>query len=650
MFSDMKLGMQIGLGFVAVLSLLLLISVSAHIGLRSSVEGFSNYQGLANDTNFVNQLQPALLMVQIGAADYIAHRGTTELGEYQKREKRLVDLLTDAPKSLSLTDMVKQVEKISAMATEYGRSFQQILALLDKVDKVHTGLLEPSAEGMQTALVEILDAAFKSHSVAVLYYGARVSTALTRGRLFIAKFLQTSNRDDANQAMDEMGERFGKHVAYLESGIDDPQQEKLLEKFQDHWHTYQGGIKEIRGIIEQRDRLFSEKLRRLGPDMTSVAGEIRDAVLAHQSALGERVKIDADWVVMVLFWLSTGAVLLGVISAFFLTRIIKRPLGGEPAEMERIAKRIAAGDLTMDLHSRDSTGVYAAMTAMSDGLKDLISQVFGATRQLAVLSEDLSKVAQESSRGIKQQQQETETVATAMNEMAATVQEVARNTNNAMDAASRSDHAATEGRRVVGMVVESINALAGEAGKVTSVIQELQTESETIGRVLGVIGSIADQTNLLALNAAIEAARAGEAGRGFAVVADEVRSLAQRTQTMTKEIQQIVARIQNSTNRVAQVMESDLKRVESSVQQAALAREALEVIIRSVASIRDMNLQIARATEEQATVADEINRNIISINTAAIQTTDRALHTEAASHQLAAFVVQLRGLVERFRI
>lgn len=652
MFSEMKLGAQIGLGFAAILSLLLFISVSAYVGLKNSVDGFNDYQELANATNFVNQLQPALLMAQIGAANYVAHREAAGIEEYHQREKRLLELLGEAPRLLRHEELVAQAEKIGVAVTEYGRSFQQIVTLIEKSEKVRTQLLEPNAEGMETSLAVILDAAFKQENVEVLNFGSRVGAALARGRLFMAKFLQTSSHDEASKAMEEMGERFGRHAALLESAIDDEQQEKLLEKFQDHWRGYQRGIKEIRDLIDQRDRLIKEGLQRLGPEMTAAAGTIRDAVQADQMSIGEQVKkANEGSVLHELLWMSGGTMLLGIMLSVFLTRAIKRPLGGEPAEMERIAKRIAAGDLTMDFHAGPApTGVYAAMAAMVGSLKDLISQVVASTHQLTAFAEELARVARDTSHGMQQQQQETDKVATAMNEMAATVHEVARSTGNAVNAASQSDQAACEGRHVVGGVVDSINGLAGEVGKAANVIQELTTESEAIGKVLEVIGSIADQTNLLALNAAIEAARAGEAGRGFAVVADEVRSLAQRTQTSTKEIQQIVERIQGSANRAVDVMAGGNTRVAGSVRQAALAGDALDAIVHSVASIRDMNLQIASTAEEQAAVAEDMNRNIIAIKDATTQTALGAAHTEAASQQLTDLATQLQGLVERFHV
>ena len=311
MFSEMKLGVQIGLGFTAVLSLLLLIAVSAHFGIKGSAKGFSGYQDLADSTNFVNQLQPALLTTQLGAVNYIEHHSASDIEEYHQRETELLKLLASAPQMLKRPDLVNQTNEIKTSVLEYSHNFQQVIVLIDQVDKIRLESLNPNAAGMETTLAEILDAAFKQHSVDTLYYGAEVGAALSRGQLFIATFLQTSSLDEANKAMDEMGEKFGKHAVYLESSIDDPDQEKRLEQFRGHWQKYQRGIKEIRDIIEERDRLIHGELRKLGPKMIAMAGRVRDAVVADRESIGQLVKAHDEHSAMIVLWLSAGTMLLG---------------------------------------------------------------------------------------------------------------------------------------------------------------------------------------------------------------------------------------------------------------------------------------------------------------------------------------------------
>ncbi len=340
---------------------------------------------------------------------------------------------------------------------------------------------------------------------------------------------------------------------------------------------------------------------------------------------------------------------LAALLAFFTVRGITRSV----AELEHTTARLADGDLNARAHNHgaDELGrVATALNHMADRFKNTIGEVSGSTSQLAAAAEELSAVSAQTSHGIAQQQSETDQVATAMNEMSATVQDVARNAEQAASAARNADAEAQQGKRVVGGNIDAIDALAAEVERAAQVIQTLEAESGNIGMVVDVIKSIAEQTNLLALNAAIEAARAGEQGRGFAVVADEVRTLASRTQQSTQEIQHMIQRLQAGASEAVKVMVQGRSQAQGAVKQAAQAGESLESITRAVANITDMNTQIASAAEEQSAVSEEINRNIVIISQVGSQTAAGAQQTSVASEELARLAAQLQTLVGRFRV
>ncbi|WP_370686826.1 MULTISPECIES: methyl-accepting chemotaxis protein [Pseudomonas] len=283
-------------------------------------------------------------------------------------------------------------------------------------------------------------------------------------------------------------------------------------------------------------------------------------------------------------------------------------------------------------------------------LRELIGGIRDGVTQIASAAEELSAVTEETSAGVNSQKVETDQVATAMHEMTATVQEVARNAEEASQAAAAADGEAREGDKVVAEAIAQIERLASEVVRSTDAMSVLQQESQKIGSVMDVIKAVAEQTNLLALNAAIEAARAGEAGRGFAVVADEVRALAQRTQKSTEEIEGLVAGLQNGTQQVANVMNNSRSLTDSSVDLTRKAGVSLENITRTVSNIQSMNQQIAAAAEQQSAVAEEISRSIINVRDVSEQTAAASDETAASSVELARLGNQLQMMVSHFRV
>ncbi len=343
------------------------------------------------------------------------------------------------------------------------------------------------------------------------------------------------------------------------------------------------------------------------------------------------------------------ALLVGVIAAVIITRQITGPLRDTLAVVERIA----GGDLshTVIVTRRDELGVLQqGIARMGVTLRDLISGIRDGVTQIASAAEELSAVTEQTSAGVNSQKVETDQVATAMHEMTATVQEVARNAEEASQAAAAADGEARAGDQVVSEAIAQIERLASEVVRSTDAMTVLQQESDKIGSVMDVIKAVAEQTNLLALNAAIEAARAGEAGRGFAVVADEVRGLAQRTQKSTEEIEGLVAGLQNGTQQVAAVMNNSRSLTDSSVALTRKAGVSLENITRTVSNIQSMNQQIAAAAEQQSAVAEEISRSIINVRDVSEQTAAASEETAASSVELARLGNQLQMLVSHFRV
>ncbi|MDD2050281.1 methyl-accepting chemotaxis protein [Pseudomonas putida] len=343
------------------------------------------------------------------------------------------------------------------------------------------------------------------------------------------------------------------------------------------------------------------------------------------------------------------ATVLTLICALLLTRSIVKPID----EALQAAERIAEGDLTRTIETQghdEAARLLRAMAKMQNKLRDTLQLIAGSATQLASAAEELNSVTDESARGLQQQNNEIEQAATAVTEMTSAVEEVARNAVSTSEASKEATRSAGDGRDLVLETVSAIERMSVDVQGTAELIGNLAEESRDIGKVLDVIRGLADQTNLLALNAAIEAARAGEAGRGFAVVADEVRALAHRTQQSTSEIERMIGSIQGGTEQAVNSMRNSTERAESTLNIARGAGLALDTITGAVAEINERNLVIASAAEEQAQVAREVDRNLVNINDLSVQSATGAHQTTAASAELSRLAVDLNGLVARFSV
>jgi methyl-accepting chemotaxis protein len=408
---------------------------------------------------------------------------------------------------------------------------------------------------------------------------------------------------------------------------------------------YKKLIDNLKARIDDRPEVveaIEEKLRDKAREIVGLAVELQEIQV-------ERMANQYSSAVNTLATIAVVIAILAGIVGWALTRSITSPI----RETVEIANKVASGDLTVKVNSDrgDEFGqLQAAFATMVTSLRDLIQQIDVGANNIASSSEELSTVTEQTSQGVSQQRDQTDQVATAMNEMVATVNDVAKSAESAFTAANHASETSINGERAVSETLSFVTDLNTEIGHVMSQLQALQSETQNIGTVLDVIKSVAEQTNLLALNAAIEAARAGEQGRGFAVVADEVRSLAQRTQSSASEIETLINTLVTSAEGSVATMEKGTALAGQTLERAETAGSTIREMAQAVEDIRQYNSQIATAAEQQTSVAEDINRNITLIRDVGEQSATSTDQVSSASNELARLAEDLSTQVSRFRI
>lgn len=401
-------------------------------------------------------------------------------------------------------------------------------------------------------------------------------------------------------------------------------------------------------IVSQRDTVKTQMTSQIVAIVQQSNQTSAQAIKPLSGIVDETINKVALKVVGIMFAASVGVVL---IVYFLFLKMIRRRLENLAGMFRDVST--GDGDLRRRVGVKGSDGIDilgGIFNGFLEKLQTIMGQVIEDSSQLVSVASHLNQLSGSSSQSALQQQAQIEQVATAMNEMTASTSEVAANARSAAEAAQNADAEVNSGMAIVAQTVTGINTLATEVERANNVIKELQADSEEIGTVLEVIRGIAEQTNLLALNAAIEAARAGEQGRGFAVVADEVRTLASRTQQSTEEIQAMISRLQAGANDAVKVMEESHIQASNSVDQANKAGEALNKITGAVNTINQRNLEISQSAEQQTSVAREIDVNLNQINQASNESVSNAGEASQESENLNQLATRLQGLMQQFKV
>ena len=612
------------------LTLLFVFGMSGMLALsRYSANNIFNLQQAQLQ---VSRIETGMLTLRRNEKDFLARTSLKYQKKFdanyqtlQERVAGLQDLLT------KLNIDSSQVSELAGVLGDYQQSFAEIVAVQKKLGLDHkTGLHGSLRNAVHNAEKRLKDLGNVLLLKDMYLLRRREKDFLQRLDL---KYQKKFNKDFSAfmRDLDAIGLASDTHQAIS----------KDMQKYKADFLTL------IKGYEEKG---LSSKLGLHGK-MRNTIHQSEDLLKTLSETTNSRIAEELQRSSMLNWVLSLSLLALLIVVVYRIAIGIIKPVQSLSQLMNHVS---ANNDLTLRAEHHDKkdeiSGMARHFNKMMEEFHAMLSRVHDSASQLSSSSSELSTVSQETNERVSRQNSETEQVATAINEMTATVQEVAQHAADAAEASRSADEEAHKGKQVVSANLASIRKLADEVNNTAGMLNQLSSDSENIGSVLNVIRDIAEQTNLLALNAAIEAARAGEQGRGFAVVADEVRTLAQRSQQSTQEIEEIVERLQSSASQAVEAMQVGQSQAEESVQNAEQVGDSLDEIIRAVDAITEKNIQIASASEEQSSVAEEINRSIVNISQISAESTSNVGQTTATSESLSDMSGQLKRLVSHFKL
>ena len=645
-FANLGMAKKLAIGFVLVL---LLTAVVAVIGVWSLQAIGRQFDGLKQ----MSSLNSRLLAVRLLEQDYALrgdpktvealHEGTDAL-VVQARQ-----LKADSPANGQLMAAVEQslgayrqafdefVDLTQAKELALEMASWSVSSVANNLDVLQAGLIDDGTYTLKETQGKD-GAAFVEQASQISQVSKLMLQAMNEARL---RLDQNRKGEDAGQGQIEQAQQALAQVEQLKGLVTDDGYRTVLGEVSGHIASFGEKLSEYTALLARESLVYQQLHERAA----EVVARVDQAYGVEDQAMQARIKQS----MLLISASSVLALLVGLLAAWGITRLIVAPLRSVIA----VAQRIAAGDLTAmaPVTRRDEMGqLMQAMAQMGEDLSRMVSGLQVGIEQLAGAAQSLSAVTEQTHREVSSQKEETEQVATAMNQMTATVHDVARNAEQAAQAAQTADDKVEGGQQVVRQSLQRIEQLAGSATAASNSIESLSAQIQNIGTVLEVIKSVAEQTNLLALNAAIEAARAGEQGRGFAVVADEVRALARRTQQSTEEIERLVSTLRAAASASVQQIQGSGELVKLAVSDALQTESALGSIAAAVSLIQQMNQQIAAAAQQQSSVAEEINRSVTSIRASAEHSSLAMQGNATSSIELAQLGGQLQGMVEHFRL